>query len=249
MPPPLWVFSMPAPHANEQVQHKPAPTKRFAMSSSADATTHSPLSGDDVSRRDFLTLVALAGAAVGTGAIAWPFIDSMQPAADTLAAGEPLDIDVSKIAPGQQIVVVWRGKPILIVRRTPEALKTLQDPKLLGVLSDPDSKVLQQPDYAVNWHRSVNPEFAVMVGICTHLGCVPVFFPNPSATDPLPNWPGGYLCPCHGSKYDLAGRVYSGVPAPYNLPVPPYKVVNEKTVRIGENPSGSSFDLNSIVQI
>jgi len=218
--------------------------------STASTSTHAG-HGEPVGvpRRDFLTLLALAGAAVGAGAIAWPFIDSMEPAADTLAAGEPVDIDVSKIAAGQQVVVVWRGKPILIVRRTPEALKTLQDPKLLGILADPDSKVLQQPDYAVNWHRSVNPEYAVMVGICTHLGCIPVFYPNPSATEPQPNWPGGYLCPCHGSKYDLAGRVYSGVPAPYNLPVPPYDMVNDKTVRIGQNPTGSDFDLNSIVQI
>jgi ubiquinol-cytochrome c reductase iron-sulfur subunit len=219
------------------------------MSSTAHTAPHTHGEPDGVPRRDFLSLVVLAGAAVGVGAIAWPFIDSMEPAADTLAAGEPLDVDISKISPGQQIVVVWRGKPILVVRRTPEALKTLQDPKLLSVLSDPDSKVLQQPGYAENWHRSVKPEFAVLVGICTHLGCVPVFYPNPSATDPQPNWPGGYLCPCHGSKYDLAGRVYSGVPAPYNLPVPPYKVVNDKTLRIGENPTGSEFDLNSVVQI
>jgi ubiquinol-cytochrome c reductase iron-sulfur subunit len=213
------------------------------------STTHADPHADDTTRRDFLTLLALAGAAVGVGAIAWPFIDSMEPAADTLAAGEPLDVDVSKIAPGQQIVVVWRGKPILVVRRTPEALKTLQSPALLRILSDPDSKVAQQPAYAENWHRSINPEFAVLVGICTHLGCVPNFYPNASATDPQPNWPGGYLCPCHGSKYDLAGRVYSGVPAPYNLPVPPYNMANAKTVRIGDNPAGSDFDLNTIVQI
>jgi len=223
--------------------------ERLAMSSATHAASHPYGADDGVPRRDFLALVAVAGAAVGTGAIAWPFIDSMNPAADTLAAGEPIDVDISKIAPGQQIVVVLRGKPILIVRRTPEALTTLQDPKLISILSDPDSKVLQQPEYANNWHRSVNPEYAVMVGICTHLGCVPVFYPNPSASDPQPNWPGGYLCPCHGSKYDLAGRVYSGVPAPYNLPVPPYKMANAKTVRIGENPEGSTFDLNDIVQI
>jgi ubiquinol-cytochrome c reductase iron-sulfur subunit len=220
------------------------------MSSTAHATPHAPHGEPDgTTRRDFLTLVALAGAAVGTCAMAWPFIDSMEPAADTLAAGEPIDVDISKVAVGQQIVVVWRGKPILVVRRSPEALKTLQDPKLLAVLSDPNSKVLQQPDYAENWHRSVAPDIAVMVGICTHLGCVPIFYPNPSATDPQPNWPGGYLCPCHGSKYDLAGRVYAGVPAPYNLPVPPYKMANAKTIRIGENPAGSDFDLGSIVQI
>jgi len=215
------------------------------------ATSHAPggESGSEPGRRDFLTMLALAGTGVAVTAIVWPFIDSMQPAADTLAAGEPIDVDVSKLAPGQQIVVVWRGKPIFIVHRTEEGLKTLQDPKLLGVLSDAGSKAAQQPGYAVNWHRSLDPTYAVMVGICTHLGCVPTFYPNMSATDPAPNWPGGYLCPCHGSKYDLAGRVYSGVPAPYNLPVPPYHMANANTVRIGENPPGEAFDLNSVVQI
>jgi ubiquinol-cytochrome c reductase iron-sulfur subunit len=220
------------------------------MSSATQPMPHpADYHSDGTTRRDFLTMLALGGAAVGTCAIAWPFIDSMEPAADTLAAGEPIDVDVSKGAPGQQIVVVWRGKPIFIVHRTPEARKTLQDPKLIHVLSDPNSRVDQQPEYAENWHRSVDPDYAVMVGICTHLGCVPAFYPNMSATDPAPNWPGGYLCPCHGSKYDLAGRVYSGVPAPYNLPVPPYHMLNPKTVRIGENPAGSQFDLNAIVQI
>jgi ubiquinol-cytochrome c reductase iron-sulfur subunit len=219
-----------------------------ATSAAGHGHTASSHESEGQTRRDFLTLLALAGAAVGGGAIVWPFIDSMQPAADTLAAGEPIDVDVSKISPGQQIVVVWRGKPIFILNRTPEALETLQSPKLLSVLSDPNSHVLQQPPYAVNWHRSVNPQYAVMVAICTHLGCVPAIYPNPG-NDPVPNWPGGYLCPCHGSKYDLAGRVYSGVPAPYNLPVPPYRMVDEKTARIGENPPGSDFDLGSIVQI
>jgi ubiquinol-cytochrome c reductase iron-sulfur subunit len=108
---------------------------------------------------------------------------------------------------------------------------------------------MQQPPYADNWHRSVKPEFAIMVGICTHLGCIPMYYPNPSASEPVPNWPGGYFCPCHGSKYDLAGRVWAGVPAPYNLPIPPYTLPNDKTARIGENPPGVQYDLNSIVQI
>ncbi|HTR17796.1 MAG TPA: ubiquinol-cytochrome c reductase iron-sulfur subunit [Acetobacteraceae bacterium] len=219
------------------------------MSSTTHPTPPLPGQGPGQKRRDFLTLVAGAGAAIGVGAITWPFIDSMEPAADTLAAGEPLDVDISKLAPGQQIVVVWRGKPIFIVNRSPEALKTLQDKSLLDVLSDPNSSVRQQPAYAENWHRSATPEIAVIVGVCTHLGCVPIYLPNPNATDPAPNWPGGYFCPCHGSKYDLAGRVYAGVPAPYNLPVPPYHMVNDKTVRIGENPPGQNFDLSSIVQI
>jgi ubiquinol-cytochrome c reductase iron-sulfur subunit len=219
------------------------------MSSTTHSATspHTPVG--EPGRRDFLTLLALAGAGVAAGAIVWPFIDSMEPAADTLAAGEPIDVDVSKLAPGQQIVVVWRGKPIFIVHRTPAGIATLQDPKYTHVLSDPASHVLQQPDYAQNWHRSVNPAYAIMVGICTHLGCVPTFYPNISATDPAPNWPGGYFCPCHGSKYDLAGRVYSGVPAPYNLPVPPYHMVTPTSVRVGENPPGSTFDLNTVVQI
>ena len=173
----------------------------------------------------------------------------MNPSADVIAAGAPTDIDVSKLALGQQIVVLWRGAPMLIVNRTPEALKTLQEPSLMSRLSDPDSNVHQQPPYAENWHRSVKPEVAVLVGICTHLGCLPSYMPAPDPTTPAPNWPGGYFCPCHGSKYDLAGRVYSGVPAPYNLPVPPYRFVNDNTLRIGENPPGGTFELSSVVQM
>ncbi len=107
----------------------------------------------------------------------------------------------------------------------------------------------QQPIYAKNWHRSINTEFAVLVGICTHLGCLPGYLPTPSATDPVANWPGGYLCPCHGSNCDQVGRVYQGVPAPYNLPVPLYHFPNPKTLRIGENPAGETFTLASVVQM
>jgi ubiquinol-cytochrome c reductase iron-sulfur subunit len=200
-------------------------------------------------RRDLLSLITLASATIGAGAIAWPLIDSMNPSADVIAAGAPIDIDLSKIAAGQQIVVLWRGAPMLIVNRTPELLKTLQDPKVVSLLADPDSTVHQQPPYAENWHRSVKPEYAVIVGICTHLGCLPGYMPTPDPTTPAPNWPGGYFCPCHGSKYDLAGRVYKGVPAPYNLPVPPYRFVDDKTVRIGENPPGTTFELSAVVQM
>ena len=118
-----------------------------------------------------------------------------------------------------------------------------------SLLSDPDSSVMQQPPYATNWHRSVKPEFSVLVGICTHLGCIPLFYPNASATQPVANWPGGYFCPCHGSKYDAAGRVFSGVPAPYNLPVPSYHFLNDTTLRVGENPTDSSWDFDSISQL
>jgi ubiquinol-cytochrome c reductase iron-sulfur subunit len=106
-----------------------------------------------------------------------------------------------------------------------------------------------EPAYAANWHRSIKPEYLVLVGVCTHLGCIPKFFPTANASDPAPNWPGGYFCPCHGSKYDLSGRVFTGVPAPYNLPVPPYHFPDGNTLRLGENPPGSNYDLNSILQI
>jgi ubiquinol-cytochrome c reductase iron-sulfur subunit len=211
--------------------------------------SHATSSGPEPTRRDLLSLVATAGAAIGVGAIAWPLVDSMNPSADVIAAGAPIDIDISKLAVGQQIVVLWRGAPMLIVNRTPEALKTLQEPSMVSRLADPDSAVNQQPAYAENWHRSVKPEVAVLVGICTHLGCLPGYMPNPDATTPTPDWPGGYFCPCHGSKYDLAGRVYKGVPAPYNLPVPPYNFVNDTTLRIGENPKGAVFELTSVVQM
>jgi len=200
-------------------------------------------------RRDFLTLVTGAFAGIGAIGLGWAFIVSMNPSADVLAAGAPIDVDVSRMDEGQQIVVLWRGKPILVVRRPAAALKSLQSPQVTALLSDPNSTVDQQPAYAQNWHRSLRPEFAVLVGICTHLGCLPEYRPNPSATDPVPNWPGGYFCPCHGSKYDLAGRVWKDVPAPFNLPVPPYNFPKTGTLRIGENPTGQQFDLDSVVQM
>jgi ubiquinol-cytochrome c reductase iron-sulfur subunit len=200
-------------------------------------------------RRDFLKMVSLAFAGVGVGAVAWSFIDSMNPDAATIAAGAPIDIDLKPVGEGQQIIVLWRGKPMLIVKRTEAAVKTLQDAAMVQRLSDPDSTVDQQPPYAKNWHRSAKPEWAVMVGVCTHLGCLPGYFPEPSATVPVPDWPSGYFCPCHGSKYDLAGRVWKGVPAPYNLPVPPYRFLTDTMIRIGENPTGETWDMSEIVQM
>ncbi|MBS0561142.1 MAG: ubiquinol-cytochrome c reductase iron-sulfur subunit [Proteobacteria bacterium] len=194
-------------------------------------------------------MVTGAGAAIGAGAIAWPFIDYMNPSEDVIAAGAAIDVDLSKVEPGQQITILWRGRPILVVNRTKAALETLQEPGLVGRLADPASTVHQQPPYAQNWHRSIKPEFAVLVGICTHLGCLPKYLPTPDPTTPEANWPGGYFCPCHGSKYDLAGRVYKSVPAPYNLPVPPYRFSGDQKLRIGENPPGATFDLASVVQM
>lgn len=200
------------------------------------------------SRRDFLLTATGAMAAVGAIATVWPFIDNLNPAADTIAAGAPIDVDISSIEPGQQITMLWRSRPIFITRRTPEALSMLQQARDIDLLADPDSSVLQQPAYAQNWHRSLKPELLVVVGICTHLGCIPRLVAAPGG-NLGPDWPGGFFCPCHGSRYDLAARVFKGVPAPYNLPVPPYRFVSDKLLRVGENPPGSNFDLGSIVQI
>ena len=201
---------------------------------------------DSPNRRDFLYVATACFGVVGTVAALWPLIDQMRPDASELAAGGPVDVDVSKISPGQQVTIRWRGKPVFIIDRPDAALKTLRDAALLGQLSDPDSTVEQQPNYARNWSRAVNPRYAVLVGVCTHLGCIPLFQPQ---ADPGRQWFGGYFCPCHGSKYDLAGRVYRNVPAPYNLPVPPYHFTSPTNLRIGENPPGETFDFNSIVQV
>lgn len=206
-------------------------------------------SGAPPTRRDFLYLATGAMGLVAAGSTLIPLIDQMNPDASTLAAGGPVDIDVSKLAPGQNVIVRWRSHPIFIMKRPEQLLKTLQNPAVVSLLRDPDSAQNQQPPYAQNWHRSVKPEILALVGICTHLGCIPHAFPKASATTPTANWPGGYFCPCHGSKYDLAGRVYKGVPAPLNLPVPPYRFVSDTILRIGENPPGETFTLESVEQL
>ena len=160
-----------------------------------------------------------------------------------------LDVDLSPLQAGQQIMVFWRSWPIFVVHRSAQAVTMLRNPDLLGQLADPDSEQLQQPPYAKNRQRSVKAEFAVLVGICTHMGCTPQFYPQPHVSEPAADWLGGYLCPCHGSKYDLAGRVFKDFPAPYNLPVPPHRFVGDNMVRIGENPPGVNFDFNAILQI
>jgi ubiquinol-cytochrome c reductase iron-sulfur subunit len=200
-------------------------------------------------RRDFIYIATAAVGAVGAAATLVPLIDQMNPDAATLAAGGPVDLDLSKVEAGQQVVVRWRNRPIFVTNRPDQLLQTLKTQSLIDRLADPQSRELQQPPYAQNWHRSVKPEYGVLVGICTHLGCIPNFFPQPSATQPTADWAGGYFCPCHGSKYDLAGRVFQGVPAPYNLPVPPYRFLSDSKIRIGENPKNVNFDFASIRQI
>jgi ubiquinol-cytochrome c reductase iron-sulfur subunit len=204
---------------------------------------------EDPSRRDFLFIATGTVAAVGGVAALVPLVGQMLPDASTLAAGGPVDLDVSKIEAGQQVVIRWRERPIFVFHRTPETLKSLQEKQLVSQLADPNSQQVQQAPYAANWHRSIKPEYGILVGICTHLGCIPMFYPQPSASSPVSNWPGGYFCPCHGSKYDPAGRVFSGVPAPYNLPVPPYRFVSDTTLRVGENPPDSNWDFGSIRQL
>ena len=218
------------------------------MSSEASATGIEHL--EEPSRRDFRYIATGTVAAVGAAATLVPLIDQMNPDASTLAAGGPVDLDVSKIEPGQQVVIRWRQRPTFVFHRTPQMLQTLQDSKLTSLLSDPDSEQMQQPPYAHNWHRSIKPEYGIVVGICTHLGCIPLFYPQPNDTTPVTSLPGGYFCPCHGSKYDGAGRVYSGVPAPYNLPVPPYRFLNDTTIRVGENDtSAATWDFGSVRQL
>src|SRR5277367_813458 len=217
----------------------------MASTASAPTAGHEP----EGTRRDFLFIATATVGAVGALATLVPLIDQMNPDASTLAAGGPVDVDVSKIAEGAQIVIYWRQRPIFVFHRSKATLDALQSSQDVALLSDPNSSVDQQPPYATNWHRSVKPEYGLLVGICTHLGCIPLFYPNASATQPVANWPGGYFCPCHGSKYDGAGRVFSGVPAPYNLPVPSYRFLNDTTVRVGENPSDSTWNFDSIKQL
>jgi ubiquinol-cytochrome c reductase iron-sulfur subunit len=201
----------------------------------------------DQTRRDLILTFAGGLAAVGAGIAAWPLISSVGPSSDVLASANPLNVDLSHLEPSSQTVVQWRGLPIFLTRRTPKELNVLRESQDTSRLRDPNSDELQQPSYAKNWHRSIKPEYLVLIGICTHLGCIPKFQPKPGELDP--GWLGGYFCPCHGSKYDLAGRVYTGVPAPYNLPVPPHRFVSNTVIRVGENPKDSKFEIGSVEQL
>ena len=189
---------------------------------------------DDKGRRRFLIAATTVVGAVGVGFTAVPFILSMQPSAKTQAAGAPVEVDISKIEPGQRLTVEWRGKPIWIVRRTEENLQELKS--LNDMLRDPNSEeTTQQPQYAQNATRSIKPEYLVVIGICTHLGCSPSYVrkDDPQAASIKAGWKGGFFCPCHGSFFDLAGRVYQGVPAPLNLVVPPYTYLSETKIMVG----------------
>ena len=182
----------------------------------------------DSNRRRFLTAGTVVVGAVGTGFVAVPFLSSWAPSARARTAGAPVEADISKLQPGQLIIVKWRGKPVWVVRRDEKALATLS--KVTEELRDAESDESIQPEYAKNEYRSRKPEILVMEGICTHLGCSPTYRPEITA-----DFQGGFFCPCHGSSFDFAGRVYQGVPAPTNLTVPPHYYVSEDVILIGED--------------
>jgi ubiquinol-cytochrome c reductase iron-sulfur subunit len=189
--------------------------------------------GVDLKKRRFLTAATSVVGAVGVGFALVPFIASMQPSAKAKALGAPAEADISKLEPGQILRVKWRGQPVWVVYRTPENLKDLD--ALTGELLDPDSIAPQQPAYCRNPHRSRKPEYLVAVGICTHLGCSPTYRPEVAPADLGAAWKGGFFCPCHGSRFDLAGRVYKGVPAPSNLVIPPYRFLSDKLILVGDD--------------
>lgn len=185
----------------------------------------------DTGRRRFLTAATTVIAGVGAAYAATPFVCSWFPSAKAQAMGAPVKIDVSKLELGAQLTVEWRGQPIWVIHRTDQMVDKLKS--LDGLLRDPESLVDQQPKYAQNEYRSIKPAYLVLVGICTHLGCVPMYRPDVGSLDP--SWPGGFFCPCHGSRFDLAGRVFKGVPAPTNLVVPPYYYESDSVIVVGED--------------
>jgi len=186
---------------------------------------------NDKSKRRFLIAATTVVGGVGAGFVSVPFVLSMRPSAKTQAAGAPVEVDISKIEEGQKLTIEWRGKPVWIVKRTAKSLDDL--PSLRVKLSDPDSAVEQQPGYAKNPTRSIKPEYLVVIGLCTHLGCSPSYVKEDDSHDLGNDWKGGFFCPCHGSFFDLAGRVYQGVPAPTNLVVPPHAYLSNTRIVVG----------------
>jgi len=192
---------------------------------------------DKGKRRFLIQMTSVVGGAGAVGLVV-PFVKSMNPSARAQAAGAPVAVDISKLQPGEMVIVEWRKKPVWIVNRTDQNMSDL--PKLDDKLADPASEGSKQPEYAKNEYRSneKHKNILVMEGICTHLGCSPKYRPEVAPADLGEDWIGGFFCPCHGSRFDLAGRVFSGVPAPTNMTVPPYKFLNDTTVMVGENPEG-----------
>ena len=186
----------------------------------------------DKRRRNLVVATSVVGGAAGVGA-AVPFVASMLPSERAKAAGAPVEVDVSRLAPGELAVIEWRGKPVWVIRRTNEMLASLKT--VTNRLADPGSRASEQPEYAKNEHRSAKPEIMVMEGVCTHLGCSPQLKPAEANGEMGADWTGGFYCPCHGSKFDLAGRVFRGAPAPTNLAIPPYTFLSDSRLLIGED--------------
>ena len=185
----------------------------------------------DRNRRHFLAIATAVTGAAGVGAVAVPFLSSLKPSARAQAMGAPVEVPIGSIQPGEMVRVLWRGRLVFVLRRNDEMLSLLDEN--MDVLRDPNSEVIeQQPDYAANSTRSVRPEYLIVEGSCTHLGCAPL---EDFDVRPAEGWGGGFFCPCHGSKFDLAGRVYKGVPAPTNLRVPPHRFVSDDLILIGQD--------------
>jgi len=189
--------------------------------------------GVNKNRRRILVAATTVVGAVGAAYVAVPFIASMNPSARARAAGAPVEADISKLEPGALLRVKWRGKPVWVVNRTEKMLTLMQE--LDPLLADPNSESSIQPDYCKNAHRSIKPRYFVAIGICTHLGCSPTFRPEVAPEDLGPEWKGGFFCPCHGSRYDLGGRVFKGVPAPTNLVIPKHTYLSDTTILVGED--------------
>jgi ubiquinol-cytochrome c reductase iron-sulfur subunit len=192
----------------------------------------------DVGKRRFLIGATTVVGGIGGIAAATPFVLSLFPSERAKAAGAPVEQDISKMEPGQQISLEWRGRVVWVINRTKDMLATL--PKMDKRLADPNSEVPQQPPYCKNEHRSIKPENFIAVGICTHLGCSPTYRPEVAPPDLGADWLGGFFCPCHQSKFDLAGRVFNGVPAPTNLVVPPHKYLSDTKIVVGIGEDGKS---------
>lgn len=193
--------------------------------------------GVDLKKRRFLTAATSVVGAVGAGYVVYPFLASWAPSEKARAAGAPAEADISKLEPGQMMRVKWRGKPVWVVHRTEQNLQDLN--KLTDRLADPNSELPQQPSYCQNEYRSIKPEYLVAIGICTHLGCSPTYRPEVAPADLGSEWLGGFFCPCHGSRFDLAARVYSGVPAPTNMVIPPYHFLSDTRILVGEDGGAS----------
>jgi ubiquinol-cytochrome c reductase iron-sulfur subunit len=185
----------------------------------------------DTGRRHFLTVATVATGAVGAAFVAVPFLASWKPSARAKAMGAPVEVDVSKLEPGAMLKVEWRGKAIFVVNRTPQMLAQLEG--VDAQLRDPGSDESEQPEFAKNPARAMKPEYLVLVGVCTHLGCAPLDKFAQGDVTVAADWPGGFFCPCHGSKFDMSGRVFKDVPAPTNLPVPPYRFLSDTRILIG----------------